>query len=321
MNPYKSLLTSLTQSYAVSGYEWELGITETIQKHIGYTGKRIGDNLVYQFGSGTKKIFLSAHMDEVGFFITQVQKDFVKILPIGDIEIDDVIGNRLLFFQNQKSMVSNKIQKAKSFADLKVYGLKNPEIGNVGTFEKTTSYNNQTIEATGLDNKVSCAALIETIKTLQNTKLNKTVFICFACREEVGVNGLMQAVKKIDPDVCIDIDSAYALPVTNPQKKANWHIPQIGKGPAIQLMGNGFIIKAENRRLIESICKKQNISYQYEIPEGDSGGTNARSLINAGYETIQINIPVAKQHTSKSKASLTDIARTTKLIKNLLSAI
>lgn len=320
MNNYKSLLTALTQSYAVSGYEWELGITKTLQKSIGSLGKRIGDNLVYQFGIGEKKIMLSAHMDEVGFFITHVKKDFIKIMPIGDVAVENVFGKKLVFYVDNKVAKTYKVKKTKSFTDLNIYGLKDAKIGSVGTFEKSIRINDKIIEATSLDNKVGCAVLVEITKELQRKKPNKSIFICFACREEASTNGLMHAVKKIDPDICVDIDSAYAKPITSVKKK-NWRIPQIGKGPAIQLMGNGFIVRASDRRLIETVCKKNRIPYQYEIPDGNYGGTNASKLIDAGFETLQINIPVANQHSAVSIASLNDIAMTTKLIKNLLAIL
>lgn len=319
-NDIKTKLTSLISTPAASGYEWYCGIPTIIQSLTNIKGKRIGDNLVFTVGSGKKKVFISAHMDEVGFFISKIEKDFVRIMPIGSIGVKKCIGKRLLFRIDDEYILSEQIEPAKSFSDVKVYGLKNPQVGAIGTFEKNISVTNDVITSPSLDNKVGCLALIETLNTLKQSK-DVTYIFCFACREEQSINGLMEAVREINPCICIDVDSAYALPIAEPAKKRNWQIPTIGKGPALQLMGDGFIIRSENRFFVENIAKKNTIAFQYEIPDGENGATNASTVIANGYDTIQINIPVANQHSAESKASLNDITTTTFLLTKVLEAM
>jgi putative aminopeptidase FrvX len=186
--------------------------------------------------------------------------------------------------------------------------------------KKKISISKDIITAPSLDNKVGCLTILEVMNSIKESK-DKTFIFCFACREEISLNGLMQAVRQYNPDICIDVDSAYALPVSFPAQKRNWQIPTIGKGPAIQLMGNGFIIRSDNRFFVESVAKENNISYQYEIPDGENGGTNASTLISAGYDTIQINVPVSNQHSAESKASLEDINTSSILLQKVLEAL
>jgi len=318
-NTYTLLLKKLTTTLAVSGYEWQLGITEIIQSLVGTKGRRIGDNLVYTFGSGKNPLFISAHMDEVGFFISQKGKDFVRIMPIGDIDIQVLNGIRLVFPFNRKLIFSNRLSSVKSFSTLKVRGLNKLPIGSVGTFEKFISIKNEIIAATSLDNKVGCLAIIEAIKTLQQQKqqIKKKIVFCFSCREEVGVNGLMSAIKYFDPKMCIDIDSAYAQPMNTTNRK-NWIIPICGKGLALQLMGKDFIIGSRVLNSAKKICDEYKISFQYELPDKINGGTNARTIMNNGYEILQVNIPVANQHSQKSVVNLFDIEQTSKFITRFI---
>lgn len=312
-------LKQLVSCFAVSGYEWENSLPLVIQELIGKNGERIGDNLVYKIGNKGKKIMISAHMDEVGFFISRITSDGFQIVPIGEIDIDAIIGKQLTFFINGKEKTTQKIEKADSYSSLIVRGIENPLVGSIGTFTKSFSQNNNIVTAPSLDNKVGCLVLIELIRIMfaTQTELDTTFYFCFSCREEVSTNGLMTAVRQINPDICIDIDSAYAQPVNDPSIK-NWSIPKLGKGAAIQLMGDGFIISAKNRRFVEDLCKNFNISFQYEIPDSNNGGTNASTLINAGYDVIQLNIPVAIQHTSESIVDINDIQQTIKIIEKIL---
>ena len=141
MKNLSAKLLTLVNTQAVSGYEWYLGMPQSIQSLTNKKGIRMGDNLLVTIGKGKKKILISAHMDEVGFFISKIEKDFVRVMPIGDIDIDKCIDKRLIFKIENEFVLSKKLAKSKSFAELKVYGIKNPQLGAVGTFEKTISSN------------------------------------------------------------------------------------------------------------------------------------------------------------------------------------
>lgn len=312
-------LKKLVASYAMSGYEWELNVTAVIQQLVGFSGKKVGTNIVYSLGEGKKIIFISAHMDEVGFFVTNSNKSFCKIIPIGSVNIKSIIGEKLVFFNRGILYSSKKILKKKSFSDLQVKTTEQIPIGSVGTFEKKFVFKNNKITSPSLDNKVGCLVLIELIRIFSRMKNKQFRYVfCFASREEGSGNGLMSAVRYFNPHLCIDIDSAYAKPFIG-NKYANWTIPVIGKGPAIQLQGKGFRVSSEVLRFVENITQKNNIPYQYEIPSNQEGGTNSGAILNAGYEIMQINIPVANQHSAKSKVSIIDIQNTIMLLKQVLS--
>lgn len=319
MKNIASVLEELITTDSVSGYEWEMGITQTIQKIIGFHGEKIFDNLVYKLGTGKRIVFVSAHMDEVGFFLTKPTAKRRSIVPIGDIVIDDVIGERLFFSNKSKGFVSDPIKKAKTFSQVSVTGISMLPEGSVGTFLKKISRQNNLIQAPNLDNKVGCVVLIELIRYFAKKQPDITIFFCFSSREEVGTNGVTSAVRQIKPNLFIDIDSAYARPVS--KNKKNWQIPKIGKGPAIQLQGKNFVIRSENRFFIEKVARESNIEIQYEIPPSNAGGTNSSSVVNMGYDIMQINIPVTNQHGTKSKASLRDIEKTVDLMRGLLERV
>jgi endoglucanase len=248
--------------------------------------------------------------------VTNVFKEYVSIIPIGDISPESLHNEQLAFFTNDRKRISKIISKGVTFQDIKVAGL-HCKTGDVGSFLKRFEIKNNTVVSPGLDNKVGCLVLILLINTLKSIELNNRYVFCFSDREETGFNGITSALNIYKPDFCIDIDSAYALPLNGLSTK-NWFVPTSGKGPAIQLIGNGFIICAETRKTVESVAYLNNIPFQYEIPDGLNGGTQAKIMIQSGYTTLQINIPVGEQHTAKSFVSTFDILQTFHLIKNLL---
>lgn len=317
MKNTQQIITELVSQVAVSGYEWELGMASVIQQLIGTSGKRIGNNLVYTLGKGKNNLFISAHMDEVGFIITNSSQNFCRILPVGDIPIENVVNKRLGFVIDGKTVYSQPIQSASSFTELNVMGLKNPPIGSIGTFEKKCNKRKNLLCSPSVDNKTGCAALILLYDRLKMQELPITVTLCFSSKEEIGVNGVMSAVKECNPDLCIDIDSAYANSKTE-SFPPNWCIPEMEKGPALQLLGDEFIISDRYRRYVERVANENTIPIQYEIPDSRSGGTNSKALQNNGYETIQVNIPVADQHSAESCVSLIDIESTAELLYQII---
>jgi len=312
----KNILKTLTQRFAISGYEWRDDLPLAISALVGTGGERIKDSLVFKFGSGEKRILISAHMDEVGFVVTNVSKNSFQVVPIGSINSSSVIGKRLQFGE----YITDEIADCDSFSDLWITTSSKAQTGDIGSFERRFVSKGSTCRSPALDNRVGCTVLILICKQLVQAAIDAdiSIYCCFSSREEMGTNGIMGVAREIDPDVIIDIDSAYAKPYKKGGSE-NWNIPALGKGPALQLFGNGYVMQSGYRDVIERVCRKSGIPLQYEIPSGVAGGTQARPLVAGGFEVIQINVPVAGQHTSLGTVNLKDTELTKALVKELLS--
>ncbi len=319
MKRTKRILEQLLEPISVSGYEWELGMADTLQEIVGFPGRRIGNNLVYSFsGAKSSTLFISAHMDEVGFIKTKEDKDGSQILPIGDISFAAIQNAQLIFRANNSNVISEIICSGTSFEDARIQGLSKIPAGSIGTFDKNISIEGDRIISPGLDNKVGCAALVQLVQFLQKSCPSCSIVCCFSAKEEIGTNGVLSAVRSISPDLVIDIDSAYTS--RDSDIPSSWLVTGIGEGPALQLMGDKFIVSDRYRRIVENISKNNNLPLQYEVPDIYSGGTNSSSIQSAGWETIQINIPVAFQHTGKSEASISDVETASDLIIELVTS-
>lgn len=316
MKKLASELKQLVETPAVSGYEWELGITQTIQRLMGFDGQKIGGNLNYSFGNGKKKILFSAHMDEIGFMVTGGNSKKARFVAVGDVSDKSFDNQQVEIFDINTDTSQGTISRG--IINIASDNRPSPSVGSVGTFKKSFQMNKSIVNASSLDNKVGCLALIYLGRFLKNNTPKYTITLCFSTQEEVGLNGLMRTVRVNRPDLCIDVDSAYTNKNKTPK---SWSVPTIDKGPALQLMGTDYMCQSTRRRFIERISQSKSIPLQYEIPSSYAGGTNAKSLTNAGYETIQLNIPVARQHTAQSEASMNDIKNMITLLKEVTKAL
>ena len=103
------LLKALTESHAVSGREE--GIRALIRKELTAVGCKVsGDamgNLVgYKKGAGKVKVMLAAHMDEIGFIVSHIDKDgFVRFQPCGGFDPRTMMSQRVYVHTAKKQLL------------------------------------------------------------------------------------------------------------------------------------------------------------------------------------------------------------------------
>jgi len=321
----RDILKKLVSIICVSGYESFSSMRLCIEQLLGSQLEAYGSNYVIKVGDGLKKVLIMAHMDEVGFILTKkIATQKYLALPIGSVDVSSLNGRTLEFldYGSTKSIKSRKlcVESDNSIAKVAIEIEENVTLLSVGSYERSFDLKNSNIAVSpALDNRVGCTALIETYKSLGKLALsNVTIYFAFVGREETGANGFINVLNQIQPDFVIDIDSAYANPITMPEERENWVIPDIGKGPALQLMGKEFILDVSLRAMIEKIALLNNIPLQYEVVDLSSGGTNSRNALLRGFNPVQLNIPVRFQHKAVSEVCLDDIDLMVRLLTKIV---
>lgn len=317
MNKF-SLLTLLLNTPSVSSYEKVLGISAVVEKQLlkfGQTQIDLTGSVITYLKNGPKlpKVLISAHIDEVGFFISKkITNCQYKILPLGDISLKNVINTRVNF-----GKIKTKVKNPNSFDQVYL----DPQMKKVNLLDpvywpRKIVLNNSLISSPALDNKVGVTALILLAKKLSENKFNRYNFV-FAgiSQEEIGNNNYQALVDQTKPDLIIDLDSAYAA--AKPTNLAT-NIPFLGQGAAIQIIGRG--INYEKSWLFNTLnlLEKSRIKFQLEIPSPNEGETLLSRINNYPSKFLQINIPVANQHESKSFANVKDIDSCVNIVECLL---
>ena len=106
----KDLIKRLTETYGPSGNEEP--IREQIKKEIRGLGGEVktdvlGNLIALKRGKGRGlKIMVAAHMDEIGFIVTHIDKQgFVRVSNIGGIYLHNVIAQRVIFAKDLADVI------------------------------------------------------------------------------------------------------------------------------------------------------------------------------------------------------------------------
>lgn len=348
------VLRELCATHAVSGMERRQfslieGFLEKASQNIKIQKSPIG-NIWGTFGMGKFTVLIEAHGDEVGFMVSRItESGRLKFVCIGGSDPKQLINQPVKIFGaeeidgliiqtepgsgNGLDMGSLSIEIGqKSKTEVEKLGIKPGDTISFARNFQTLGKANDLVISPGLDNKVGITATIKAARIISETigypspKITY-VFAITSQHEQGNHRGLTGLLHKIKPDFALVIDSAYAQPFPAPfSKTGNWNIPVIGRGPAIEPIGQGFILSETMRDFLsEEIAKWQKNQpgakrlIQYEVPDNRSGGTNITGVYNRydGIPSATINIPVAQQHSPTCMASLKDIEQAGTLIAHL----
>ena len=196
----KTLLKKLTETASPSGFE--SAIREVIRSEISSIPSTISvdalGNLIVSIGKKTgkgMKVMIAAHMDEIGVIVSHVEKNgLVRFSNLGGVFAPYLPGSRVVFLNGvhgsihtDRSEDQHKIPALeKHFIDVGATSDKDcpVKIGDVAVFDREFVDLGDRVMAKSLDNRSSCAVLIETIKKIHNSP-HELVFV-FSTQEEVG---------------------------------------------------------------------------------------------------------------------------------------
>ena len=322
----KPLIKKLTETFSPSGYE--NAIREVIKEEIKDLADEIRvdalGNLIARKGSGGKKIMLAAHMDEIGLIVNHVDENgFIRFTPIGGVFPQTLVGSRVKFTNGITGVIgahflflpAKLIPLDKIFIDVGATSPKDcpVKIGDVAAFDRPfEEVGKNRLIAKSMDNRISVAVLIETMRKLKST-LHEVYFV-FTTQEEVAVRGAMTSAFGIEPEIGIAID---VCPVGDtpysPEKEVS-----LGKGPSIKIKDPGMIAAPQLVKWMSKGAEKAKIPYQLEV--SDLGSTDARAIQVSGAGALAggISIPCRYVHSPSEMVDYGDVKNVVKLLVFLL---
>jgi len=322
------LIQRLLSSFGVCSSE--SNIREQIKKEIEEIFKakgadilikqdRIG-NLVVKAGSGNEKLMLCTHMDNPGFIVTEVEKNgFVRVYPIGNAKPEKLVRS-LVKFNNKilGRLDSFKDNPSKNdfFVDLGVSNsetaLSQIEKGHLGELIGNLLENNGMLMGANLHSKLACYILIETIRKIDISKLNKEVYFVFSVSGESGYKGARAAAFNIKPEKAIVLSSIEAEDFLGGKGEI-----ELNKGPVLSIFDKNLVIHESSKEIIEKTADMESIKLQYSFNnEKNEGGVIHKEV--GGIITAMIGIPCRYMYTSEEIMSLKDINDTIKLLTSIL---
>ena len=328
-------LNELTELSGVSGCEYE--VRNYIKGKLSEMGcefyvDKLGNIIAHNKGKKNKNIMLSAHMDEVGLIVSNIDSDgFIKfkavggidqrvlnskVVVIGENKIPGVIGSKAVHLMSEEERGSS-LPIDKLYIDIGTSTKEETEkVVNIGDYAAFKSdyveFGNNMIKAKALDNRAGCSIILE----LLSQNLDADFYGVFTVMEEVGLRGAETAAYQLEPDLGIVLEGTVCadMPEVDEHESSTF----IGKGAVLSMMDSATIYDIETVRSAAKIAEDNNITYQYR--RSTSGGNDAGVIhkTKRGAKVVAISVPCRYIHSSISVASKNDIDSVLKLTKQVI---
>ncbi len=289
------------------------------------------------------RVMVTAHMDEVGFLISEVKSDgSLKFKPIGGFDPRVLPGKALVVGPERLPGVigvkpihlldsgeRGRVDEIDSMSiDIGATSDSNSKVkvGELATFatrfshlggEVETSYDRGLVKGKAFDNRAGCAVILELLQGDYPVELAAV----FTVQEEIGTRGARVAAYALNPDLAFILECTAADDIPHPDEDKDEGFPRLGQGPALTVMDRSFIA---DRGLIDFLIDRataEGLPYQFKRP--GVGGTDAGAvhLAREGVRSAVVSIPARYIHSPAAVLDLGDFWNTVKLMQTALQQL
>ncbi len=320
-----ALLQKLCTAHGIAGHEdavRELILSEIRSYADSITIDHLGNLLVFKKGRQTpaKKLLLSAHMDEVGFIVTHIDKDgclhfasvgginnsaaFAKTVCIGEKAVAGVICHKPLHL-----LKSEERKKAPALEDLLIdIGAKDREeaesyvsLGDPVYFVSPYENQNGRVISKAIDDRFGCLILIEMLRR----PLAYDMYFSFVVQEEIGLRGAKAAAYTVVPDYAIVVEATTAADV--PYAEGEKRVCCVGQGAVVSFMDRSTLYDKEFYRIAMACAKEQGVKAQTKTMIAGGNDAGAIHQSRGGVRTLAVSVPCRYIHSSAGLASTEDM--------------
>lgn len=340
MNKTIEMIKKFSNANGVSGFEDEVLEVARLYAIDEYEIKEDHiRNLYFERKNNTDdkpSILLDAHSDEVGFIVQAIKPNgTMTFLPLGGWVPDTIPASKVRVRNRDGKYISGIIaSKPPHF----MANRDKPEslsidqmVLDIGACSKEEVINDYKIrigapivpdvectydEDKGLfigkafDCRIGCAAVMETMKRLENENLDMNVLGTLSSQEEVGERGMDLITKTIHPDIAIVFEGCPA----DDTFQESWLIQSaLRQGPMLRHFDKSMITNPRYQKFALDLAEELNIPCQESVRSG--GGTNGKMLhvSNNGTPAIVIGVPVRYIHSHHGFTTYEDFDNAVKL--------
>jgi tetrahedral aminopeptidase len=343
----RSLLEKLSNEFGVSGRE--RAVRKIIREEITPLVDQVevdalGNLIAFKAGTGPEprlRIMLAAHMDEVGFMITKIDKNGLlrfhnlggietRLLPakrviIGDDRVPGVINAPVPHLQTSEQ-AKKPIDAGSLFIDIGATSEKEAQgkvkVGDYGTFATRFTVLDgdsawPTVRGKAFDDRAGCTVLI----ALLAERYPIDLLAVFTTQEEMGLRGARVAGYRVDPAAALALEGTICDDQPRPRDEEETPVTRLGAGPAVTLMDRSVIVHPGIVRWLRETAEAEGIAIQYKTP--GLGGTDAGAIhaTRAGVPSGVVAVPCRYIHGPAAILNLNDLAATVGLVGAALKRI
>ena len=330
-------LKRLSEASGVPGHEAEIrGIISEALKDKAKTIEtdQLG-NLIAHFPGDGPVVMIGAHMDEIGFIVSYIEKEsgFLRIHPLGGFDIKTLISQRVVVHTEAGDLIGcigskpihimtaedrKKLPELKDlFVDLGLKGDRVRElvaIGDMVTLRQDFVVGEEVVSGKALDDRAGLYIGIEAIKRAK--KIACDLYFVGTTQEEVGLRGAQVAGFAVAPQIAIALDTTLAVDM--PGVPDAQQVTKLGGGVAIKIADSSSISHVGLVRAMKDLARERKIAHQMEILP--HGGTDAGAMQRArsGSAAITLSLPSRYVHSVVEMAHQDDLEAAISLLAAFL---
>lgn len=292
-------------------------------------------------GTSDKKIMIDAHLDQIGFVVTNIdRKGFISLQYIGGGD-KSILSARDLVILTDKGKVNAVVNRMHShlvadeddFCVKKMHeaavdiGMRSRtkvqsvvKIGDAVIYKPSFNHLRESYySGCGFDDKSGCFILLETIKNILKSgkKPIPTLIFTFSAQEETWGKKCRPLVKKYKPDLFIEVDVTFATDWEDDDDLER----EVGKCELSKgiVLYRGVEIDKNCFKLANSTARNHKIKVQYQASVGSIGYTSTEMTHEGeGIKALVLGIPLRNMHTPCEIINLRDLNYGTHLLTNFL---
>jgi tetrahedral aminopeptidase len=343
----RDLLRSLSEAFGPSGNEGAVrklvreeieGVVESMQVDA------LGNLIAFKPGTGGEprmRVMASAHMDEVGFLIREINKNgtlsfqapsvdarmlLAKRLVIGENRVPGIIGAPVPHLQKGDS-ARRVVDADDLFIDIGATDEKGAngkvKVGDFATFATTFTPLSEdpgwpTVRGKAFDDRAGCAALVTLLK---GGPYPVDLYGVFTVQEEVGLRGARVAAYRVEPQVAFALEGTICDDLPRLPDEDSTPVTRLGDGPAITLMDRSLVAHPGVVRVLQEAAAAEGIRVQYKAPGVGGTDSGAIHLARAGVPSTAVAVPCRYIHGPAAILNLNDLAATVRLMDATLRRI
>jgi putative aminopeptidase FrvX len=329
------LLEELLKVPGAPGYESLVRalVASRLPKGVAHTVDAMG-NLVATLGEGAPRALFVAHMDEIGFVVSEVRDDgFLRLKPLGGIDPRTLVGRLLRIVTAKGQLLGATTVRPPHLMRDKAAEMKNvPEVTDLyvdigaksraeaqemgvaildfAVYEKEPrDLNKRLVCSRALDDRAGCWILLKAIEELSRKPPAGTLHFAFSVQEEVGLRGASLLARKHEVDWAYAVDSVSAgdFPGLTPDQGP----ARLGEGACLRVLDNATIVPPDLWRGVGEIAQGAGIRLQVVF---SGGGTDARPFQTEGPRVVPLAFPLRYTHSAVEMVRADDLAETVKLV-------
>ncbi len=284
-------------------------------------------------GKGPKVMF-SAHIDEIGLMVVDIEKDgSLRLGNVGGVDPRILPGQRVTVFGKEPllGIIGAKPPHLLTAEDQKKNYLREDLYVDIGfSFEKASGLvqigdqvqlEHRYVELKGgqiavktCDDRACVAMMYEALKLLQNIRHEADLYFVASVQEEVGCRGALTSAFSVDPDFGVALDVCHAATPGAPAWRTH-------KADSLVASMGPYIHPVLRKKLSET-AKAQNIALQTAVvPRSTSTDADEIGSARAGVPTVLLELPLKYMHTTVETLNRDTLREGGRLLAQFAAAI